>query len=232
MPELIANVALYVGHANVGGMSSFARAPLAAILGPTNTGKTHLAVERMCGHSSGMMGFPLRLLAAKVTVFISEVILSMGVRGDGTRIIDLADGYQFDVAAECSGIRSLSTMLALASVVAFMSFRRPWKRVLVIAAAFPVAVVSNVKLEYHPAPPKKPPPVRRKRVQVCVSPSTLSGALPIGCRRAVIALPVSASINGIASFWKRAWASSGAPWSWRKMARHSWSRGTAWPTSV
>jgi ATP-dependent RNA helicase SUPV3L1/SUV3 len=47
-------------------MSEFARAPLAAILGPTNTGKTHLAVERMCAHSSGMIGFPLRLLAREV----------------------------------------------------------------------------------------------------------------------------------------------------------------------
>lgn len=34
-----------------------------AVLGPTNTGKTHLAVERMLGHASGMIGFPLRLLA-------------------------------------------------------------------------------------------------------------------------------------------------------------------------
>ncbi|MDT9599674.1 helicase-related protein [Sphingosinicella rhizophila] len=47
-------------------MSDFARVPLTAILGPTNTGKTHLAVERMCGHSSGMIGFPLRLLAREV----------------------------------------------------------------------------------------------------------------------------------------------------------------------
>lgn len=37
-----------------------------AVLGPTNTGKTHLAIERMCGHSSGVMGFPLRLLAREV----------------------------------------------------------------------------------------------------------------------------------------------------------------------
>ena len=37
-----------------------------AVLGPTNTGKTHLAVERMCGHQSGMIGFPLRLLAREV----------------------------------------------------------------------------------------------------------------------------------------------------------------------
>jgi ATP-dependent RNA helicase SUPV3L1/SUV3 len=41
-------------------------AELKAILGPTNTGKTYLAVERMCGHSSGMIGFPLRLLAREV----------------------------------------------------------------------------------------------------------------------------------------------------------------------
>lgn len=37
-----------------------------AVLGPTNTGKTHLAIERMCAHSSGAMGFPLRLLAREV----------------------------------------------------------------------------------------------------------------------------------------------------------------------
>jgi ATP-dependent RNA helicase SUPV3L1/SUV3 len=36
------------------------------VLGPTNTGKTHLAVERMCGHASGIIGFPLRLLAREV----------------------------------------------------------------------------------------------------------------------------------------------------------------------
>ena len=34
-----------------------------AVLGPTNTGKTRLALDRMLGHSSGMIGFPLRLLA-------------------------------------------------------------------------------------------------------------------------------------------------------------------------
>ena len=37
-----------------------------AVLGPTNTGKTHLAIERMCAHSSGVIGFPLRLLAREV----------------------------------------------------------------------------------------------------------------------------------------------------------------------
>jgi len=37
-----------------------------AVLGPTNTGKTHLAVERMLTARSGMMGFPLRLLAREI----------------------------------------------------------------------------------------------------------------------------------------------------------------------
>ena len=37
-----------------------------AVLGPTNTGKTHLAIERMLAHSSGMIGLPLRLLAREV----------------------------------------------------------------------------------------------------------------------------------------------------------------------
>jgi ATP-dependent RNA helicase SUPV3L1/SUV3 len=39
---------------------------LVAVLGPTNTGKTHLAVERMLAHRSGMIGLPLRLLAREI----------------------------------------------------------------------------------------------------------------------------------------------------------------------
>src|SRR3954465_10341823 len=45
----------------MGALSSAPR--VIAALGPTNTGKTHLAIERMLGHASGMIGFPLRLLA-------------------------------------------------------------------------------------------------------------------------------------------------------------------------
>ncbi len=39
------------------------RSRIVAVLGPTNTGKTYLAMERMLGHESGIIGFPLRLLA-------------------------------------------------------------------------------------------------------------------------------------------------------------------------
>lgn len=45
-----------------------------AVLGPTNTGKTHLAIERMLAHDSGMIGLPLRLLAREVYSRICEKI--------------------------------------------------------------------------------------------------------------------------------------------------------------
>src|SRR6266852_3965286 len=48
-----------------------------AVLGPTNTGKTHLAIERMLAHSSGMIGLPLRLLAREV---YNKIVGTMGER--------------------------------------------------------------------------------------------------------------------------------------------------------
>src|SRR5947199_10410667 len=41
-------------------------AKVTAVLGPTNTGKTFFAIERMLAHKSGMIGLPLRLLAREV----------------------------------------------------------------------------------------------------------------------------------------------------------------------
>ena len=46
-----------------GGHPAHGGSRVTAVLGPTNTGKTYLAIERMLGHSTGMIGFPLRLLA-------------------------------------------------------------------------------------------------------------------------------------------------------------------------
>ena len=45
-----------------------------AVLGPTNTGKTHLAIERMVAHSSGVIGLPLRLLAREVYGRVAEKV--------------------------------------------------------------------------------------------------------------------------------------------------------------
>lgn len=51
---------------NKGVDASAAARNVSAVLGPTNTGKTHLAIERMLAHKSGMIGLPLRLLAREV----------------------------------------------------------------------------------------------------------------------------------------------------------------------
>ena len=59
---------------------------LVALLGPTNTGKTHLAVERMLGHESGMIGLPLRLLAREV--------YDRAVERVGTRAVALITGEE------------------------------------------------------------------------------------------------------------------------------------------
>src|SRR6266705_2552275 len=47
-------------------------AGVTAVLGPTNTGKTYLAIERMLAHSSGVIGLPLRLLAREVYNKVAE----------------------------------------------------------------------------------------------------------------------------------------------------------------
>lgn len=59
---------------------------LVAVLGPTNTGKTHFAVERMLGHASGMIGLPLRLLAREIYDRI--------VRARGARAVALITGEE------------------------------------------------------------------------------------------------------------------------------------------
>ncbi|MEI9406540.1 helicase-related protein [Mesorhizobium argentiipisi] len=45
-----------------------------AVLGPTNTGKTHLAIERMVAHGTGIIGLPLRLLAREVYARVCEKV--------------------------------------------------------------------------------------------------------------------------------------------------------------
>jgi ATP-dependent RNA helicase SUPV3L1/SUV3 len=48
-----------------------------AVLGPTNTGKTHLAIERMLGHETGLIGLPLRLLAREI---YDKIVARIGPR--------------------------------------------------------------------------------------------------------------------------------------------------------
>jgi exosortase len=88
--------------------------------------------------------FPLRLLVTKITGFISEQGLGINVVCDGTRIFDPEGTFQYEVAAACSGIRSLTATLALALIFGFVLFGTWWKRAVIIASALPLAVAGNV----------------------------------------------------------------------------------------
>src|SRR5215510_12389953 len=61
-------------------------AGVTAVLGPTNTGKTHLAIERMLAHSSGVIGLPLRLLAREVYNKVADRV--------GTEAVALVTGEE------------------------------------------------------------------------------------------------------------------------------------------
>jgi exosortase len=88
--------------------------------------------------------FALRMLVSQLVVLVSHFILAIDVERDGTILMDATRRYQYEVAAACSGIRSLLATLALAMILAFVSFRKPWKRLLVIGSAFPLAVLGNL----------------------------------------------------------------------------------------
>jgi ATP-dependent RNA helicase SUPV3L1/SUV3 len=68
--------------------------PVTAVLGPTNTGKTHLAVERMLAHKSGVIGLPLRLLAREI---YDRVV---GLRGAG--VVALVTGEEKIIPPEAA----------------------------------------------------------------------------------------------------------------------------------
>jgi exosortase len=87
--------------------------------------------------------FPLRLLVTQLSVGISSLGLGIEVYREGTQIFG-AQGFQFDMAPACSGIRSLIALLALTTIYGFMTFRALWKRLLMMALAFPLAVAGNV----------------------------------------------------------------------------------------
>ena len=88
--------------------------------------------------------FPLRLLVCRVVELISIYILQIDIVRVGTALSDPSGNYQYDVAAACSGIRSLFAVSAVAIIYAMLVFRAWWKRGLLMASAVPLAVLGNV----------------------------------------------------------------------------------------
>lgn len=88
--------------------------------------------------------FPLRMLVTQVSVGIGHDLFGIEVFRDGSRILNGKGQPMYDVAPACSGMRSLIAMAALSVIYAFLNFRAPWKRLLVIGAAMPMAVLGNI----------------------------------------------------------------------------------------
>lgn len=93
-------------------MTSSSSTPVKALLGPTNTGKTHLAVERLTAHSSGMIGFPLRLLAREV---YDRVV---AIKGSGD--VALVTGEERIMPAQARYLLGTMEALPLTRDVAFV----------------------------------------------------------------------------------------------------------------
>ena len=87
--------------------------------------------------------FPLRLLVAKISAGFASA-LGVDVVCEGTQLFDPFRTFNYDVAPACSGVRSLTAILALATVYAFVSFCKKWERLALMVSALPLAVLANV----------------------------------------------------------------------------------------
>jgi exosortase len=87
--------------------------------------------------------FPLRMLVTWLVEVVSH-FFGIDVIRAGTQLFDPSGTFQYDVAPACSGIRSLVANFLLATVYGFLTFRSTWKRLFLMALAFPFAVLGNL----------------------------------------------------------------------------------------
>ena len=96
------------------------------------------------GGAAEVLTVPLRILATKITVGVAQTVMGLEVIRAGTVILEPGGRYQYEVAAACSGMRSLTAITALALITGIVMFRTNWRRLVMVAAALPLAVVGNV----------------------------------------------------------------------------------------
>ena len=88
--------------------------------------------------------FPLRLLASTVACWLLNG-MNIGAVRSGSRIFSTSgQGFSFDVADPCSGLRSLLAIAALTAAYAFFTQKTLWRRLALCIAALPIAVAGNI----------------------------------------------------------------------------------------
>ncbi|HEU6448807.1 MAG TPA: exosortase/archaeosortase family protein [Verrucomicrobiae bacterium] len=86
--------------------------------------------------------FPLRLFVCVLVEWAARLV-GIDVIRHGTQLFDPSGKFQYEVAAACGGMRSLVAIILIATVYAFVIFKSPKKRILLMASAIPFAVLGN-----------------------------------------------------------------------------------------
>jgi exosortase len=96
------------------------------------------------GEQANGLTMPLRLLVSWIVAAIAHLGMAPDLIREGTQLFDGQHTFAYEVAAACSGIHSLVALMALTIIYGFVCFRAPWKRVLMVFSAIPLAVLGNV----------------------------------------------------------------------------------------
>jgi exosortase len=86
----------------------------------------------------------MRLLVSWLVAGIAHLGLAPDLVRDGTQLMSADHTYAYEVVAACSGIRSLTALLALTTIYGFVCFKSPLSRAAMILSAFPLAILGNV----------------------------------------------------------------------------------------
>lgn len=89
------------------------------------------------------VGFTLRVWVVDASAAIARAA-GIGVLQSGTLLVAPDGRYNYDVAAACSGVRSLTALVALSLLAGYLNFAGPWRRVLVMALCLPLVYLGNV----------------------------------------------------------------------------------------
>ena len=95
------------------------------------------------GSLTDKVTFPLRLMVTWLVEHLFNDILGIGVIRRGTQLFNGLGTYQYEVAAACGGMRSLISIFLIATSYAFLVFRLPANRLLMVFASLPLAVIGN-----------------------------------------------------------------------------------------
>ena len=89
------------------------------------------------------IGFWLRLGVIDVVTALAHGV-GLEVVRSGTQLFAPDGRFQYDVAAACSGVRSLMALAALSLLIGYLNFRSTWRRALMLLLCFPLTYLGNV----------------------------------------------------------------------------------------